>query len=301
MEKDPDRRYGTAGELAQDLKQYLGGGLITARRAGLPRRAWKSVRRHPAATAVSVGVIALALLGTFAQRIWVSRSEETVGRLVAAAEVDLREGTYRQGLEKIDRALALAPDSPEVVRTRGRLLFEANTDPREMVRVARNIVADNPDDWEAHGWLAFAGVQGLGDIDVDAHVAALERAAPDIAEAWYIRALAARSEVEKLAHLDRVLELQPGHALALNGRSQAKRRLHDTAGAIADARAAIAARPRSTRGRRFLAAIYTGLKDFEPRVSKTWHSTGSCRVCCPRVSPRSSSLPHLYCCWEWTG
>ena len=228
------------------------------------------MRRHPVATTVTVGEIAVALLGTFAQRMWVGRSEETAGRLVAAAEVDLREGSYRQGLEKIDRALALAPPSSEVVRTRGRLLFEANTDRRELVRVARAILAENPDDWEAHGWLAFSGAAyNLGDVDVDAHVAALEGAAPDTAEAWYVRALAARSDVERIAYLDRVLELNPGQAWALNSRSYAKRLLHDTAGAIADTRAAIAARPRSTRGRRNLAAIYLwDLKDFARAIEE---------------------------------
>ena len=49
LEKDPDRRYATAGAMAQDLRQYLQGGLIAAKRAGIHRRTWKSMRRHPVA------------------------------------------------------------------------------------------------------------------------------------------------------------------------------------------------------------------------------------------------------------
>jgi tetratricopeptide (TPR) repeat protein len=265
MEKDRDRRYASATELAEDLRHYLQRGLITARRAGLARRTWKSIRRHPVAATAAVGVIVIVLLGTFAQRLWVGRSEERAGRLVAAAEVDLRQGTYRHGLEKTERALAIDPEMPEAKRIRGRLLLEENINPRELIRVAREILAGAPDDWEAHGWLAYLGAyEELGDIPVQEHVAALEKNAPDTAEAWYLRGISARSIRERIRCFDRALDLDPGHALALLRRAQARGDLRDTAAAIADYQAAIAVRPRATRGRRFLAGFYLWvLHDFD--------------------------------------
>jgi len=264
MEKDRDRRYQSAADFANDLRQFLHRGLINARRAGIVRRSWKSVRRHPVASAVVVGLLVVASVSIFAQRQYAGRSEESARRLVAAAELDLREGTYRQGLKKTERALAIAPGMREARRARARLLFEANSNPRETVLLAREILHENPDDWEAHGWLVFAGViVRLGDIPVEQHLAALERHAPDTAEAWYVRGLSAPSNAERIWAFDRVLELDPGHAMALPWRAQAKRQLHDTASAITDAMAAIIARPRSTRGRRFLAGIYTwDLRDY---------------------------------------
>jgi len=47
MEKDPDRRYQTAGALAEDLRRYLNRFAIRARRAGPLVRVRKWVRRHP--------------------------------------------------------------------------------------------------------------------------------------------------------------------------------------------------------------------------------------------------------------
>jgi serine/threonine-protein kinase len=47
LEKDPDRRYGSARELAEDLDAFLDGRPIAARPPGLLRRIARPVRRHP--------------------------------------------------------------------------------------------------------------------------------------------------------------------------------------------------------------------------------------------------------------
>lgn len=47
MEKLPGRRYATAQELAVDLRRFLRGEPIHARRAGLTARGWRWVRRRP--------------------------------------------------------------------------------------------------------------------------------------------------------------------------------------------------------------------------------------------------------------
>jgi hypothetical protein len=121
LEKDPDRRYATAAELAQDLRQHLQGGLIAARRAGIVRRSWKSIRRHPVAAIV---VVALVLIGAASAVAWrVGGRGETAQRLVVDARLTLKEGTYRDGLQLIDRAVALDPDSIEARLVRARLLF----------------------------------------------------------------------------------------------------------------------------------------------------------------------------------
>jgi tetratricopeptide (TPR) repeat protein len=70
MDKDPDRRYRTAGALAEDLRRYVNRFAIEARRASVPQRAVKWARRHPGlATAVTVALVALFVIGLFAQQV----------------------------------------------------------------------------------------------------------------------------------------------------------------------------------------------------------------------------------------
>jgi serine/threonine protein kinase len=60
LEKDPDRRYQTAGQMAEDLRRYVNRFAISARRAGPLRRLMKWVRRRPA-LAASLGCLFIAV------------------------------------------------------------------------------------------------------------------------------------------------------------------------------------------------------------------------------------------------
>jgi hypothetical protein len=67
LEKDPDRRYQSAGAMAEDLRRYVNRFAISARRVGPLGRAIKKVRRHPGlASGVAVAVAALIMAGFFA-------------------------------------------------------------------------------------------------------------------------------------------------------------------------------------------------------------------------------------------
>jgi TolB-like protein/tRNA A-37 threonylcarbamoyl transferase component Bud32/Tfp pilus assembly protein PilF len=75
LEREPDARYHSAGELAEDLERWLGGHSIVARPVSLPVRLWRWSRRNP----VVAGMAALLLtLGT-AVGILIWKSEVAVG------------------------------------------------------------------------------------------------------------------------------------------------------------------------------------------------------------------------------
>ncbi len=58
LQKDPARRYATAGELADDLMRFLAGEPIRARPVGALARGLKWVRRHPALAAFAATALA---------------------------------------------------------------------------------------------------------------------------------------------------------------------------------------------------------------------------------------------------
>jgi eukaryotic-like serine/threonine-protein kinase len=93
LSKEPDRRYGSAEAMADDLERWLAGEPIRARRIGAAERLVKWARRRPSAAAL-VAVSALAVFTTVAGLVFgflavaaeKSRTEAAVEKLEAALE-----------------------------------------------------------------------------------------------------------------------------------------------------------------------------------------------------------------------
>ncbi len=98
LEKDPERRYRTAAALEDDMQRYLRGETVHARPSSLTYRLRKLVARHkPATAAISVGVLAAAVIGAMALRQWQKEKREQEER--RAAE-ELATESERRGDEK---------------------------------------------------------------------------------------------------------------------------------------------------------------------------------------------------------
>jgi WD40 repeat protein/serine/threonine protein kinase len=97
LEKEPNRRYPTAHELALDLEQFLASKPVVARAVSGWERAWKWIKRHPAPAAV-YGLIAvvtvLGLVGGGMAWLW----------LEATAARDSAETARNQTAEEWKRA-----------------------------------------------------------------------------------------------------------------------------------------------------------------------------------------------------
>jgi serine/threonine protein kinase/formylglycine-generating enzyme required for sulfatase activity len=93
LEKDPDHRYQTAGELAEDLKAFLEFRPIKARPTGPIRNAIKLIRRQRlVSAALSVAFVAVLVLAVFMAKIhWEGRQYERARAVRIEQEIDLIE------------------------------------------------------------------------------------------------------------------------------------------------------------------------------------------------------------------
>ncbi len=128
MEKERERRYGSAVEMARDLRAFARGDAISARPVGPAGRLWRKVRRHRALSILVAAVVLLAsvatLLGIQATREAKSRRGREYAGLCARAEQSLVAGdlsgedcsfgaeSTRSARRLLDEAIALLPELP---------------------------------------------------------------------------------------------------------------------------------------------------------------------------------------------
>jgi eukaryotic-like serine/threonine-protein kinase len=96
LRKEPGRRYDSAAALAEDLRRFLGGEPIVARRVGPIERAWRWCRRHPVPASLAAAVVLVAALG-LAGVLWQWR--EAVKARDLASERAVAEAEARQEAE----------------------------------------------------------------------------------------------------------------------------------------------------------------------------------------------------------
>jgi tetratricopeptide (TPR) repeat protein len=108
LAKDPRQRYATAKDAADDLRRWLNGEPVAARRAGTIARLWSWSRRRPAVAGLAAA-LALTLLGS---SVWLSISsvqlrqslaEEKKARDRADAQSEFLIGEFADGLERLGR------------------------------------------------------------------------------------------------------------------------------------------------------------------------------------------------------
>ncbi len=118
MEKQRDSRYGTAGELAEDLQRFLDDRPILARKPNVVEKAAKWARRHRVVVLSAVVLLLLAVVGLAISTVLVSREqartkaaygllaqEEARTRAAYESEAQQRwqaEENFRQAQEAVD-------------------------------------------------------------------------------------------------------------------------------------------------------------------------------------------------------
>jgi tRNA A-37 threonylcarbamoyl transferase component Bud32 len=112
LEKEPGRRYPTAGEFAQDLERHLAGEPVQARPPGLLYLALRRLRRHR--VVVAMGLVLALAAGVSIQAVRLSRSpgteRETYSKAWRTAMTRAAARDYSGALQQLGDALAGVKD-----------------------------------------------------------------------------------------------------------------------------------------------------------------------------------------------
>lgn len=116
LQKEPQQRYATAADLANDLQRYLSGNSIQARPPNIFESGLKWTKRHPSATAliasITLATIGMTMLWLRAERSSIAERFERVRAesLVYARNISLAHFEFRSNKgEECKRLLALCP------------------------------------------------------------------------------------------------------------------------------------------------------------------------------------------------
>ena len=145
--KEPSDRYLSAGELAADLRRFLGRQPILARRPGPMQHAARWVQRHKAGMATAVGVLLIALFGLAYGLVTLSKEQRRTKE-----NLDLALRALDRSLDLGEEGVQKSPSSPDVQESLG-----------DALRLYRRLAVQNPRD--RHAVLAGAkAYRRVGDI-----------------------------------------------------------------------------------------------------------------------------------------
>jgi eukaryotic-like serine/threonine-protein kinase len=182
LRKEPERRYGSALALAEDLERFLSGEAIRARAAGPAERVARWVRRHPAGAALVVvsALAVLALVGVVVGQWYNARLEASKAALeesnwhleTAKSELEISNGNLEATSEQLK--LTLAAVRAEKARARHyfytsqmTLIERARQEKQDgrVVQLLRTFIPDDPEEEDPRGfewyhlWREYHGEQ----------------------------------------------------------------------------------------------------------------------------------------------
>jgi eukaryotic-like serine/threonine-protein kinase len=211
LEKDPKKRYGSAGELAADILRYLQNVPIVARPVSFRERAVKWALRRPAIAALSGALLATVVLGSVTIA-WKSNEAIVSSEEANKARVELRDASVEFSRQKQDEQSDRAEKAAQATRLSTNLALiqcsEGQTD-RGLLRLANGLATATP-----------AEFQRLLRLNLDAFSRRFHPPAPPPAEFGEIMALAYSSDGRRVAvsgkdNLTRTLDVETGRQVCM--------------------------------------------------------------------------------------
>ena len=154
LEKEPERRYASAQDLALDLERYLDGRPVVARPINLWSRWRKKARRNPVATRIAA-VSALLLVGALAWGAWTAHQADRRERFARELTRQVKDIEAEARFSQLAPLHDLGPDRDSLA---GRIAGMA-----EMVETGSAV------DRRAGHFAMGRGYLALGDLDAARH------------------------------------------------------------------------------------------------------------------------------------
>ncbi len=216
MEKDPDRRYQTGEDMAEDLRRFVNRFAISAKRAGIVGRATKMVRRHRALSATACFAFVVSVAATFfAYNGWIEKQthirEQAMDRALTAA----MSGDLAVATEQITQAETHGATTAWVLMLAGQVdLFKGKT--ADAVENLLAAVEQDPGSVAAQSMLAYAYLWDGEYTEYTKRVAALDTLSPVTTEDYLFqgRAIGLFSPEQGIVSMNKAIEQRPSSHLA---------------------------------------------------------------------------------------
>jgi tetratricopeptide (TPR) repeat protein/predicted Ser/Thr protein kinase len=196
LEKEPARRYAAVADLAADVRRYLDGEAIVARRSSRPYVLRRKLRRYRAGALLAAGMLVLALLAAAGGVWWKHRELAAARRHLLLLQDALERGVYAGRDGNAQEMYQRFPELPEALLVLCQAeLRVPGTGGRRANPISRleAALAQDPSRCECAALLAeiYRGTDGEERAREAQAVAA--RDPPQTAEAWYLRSFATLS------------------------------------------------------------------------------------------------------------
>ncbi|MGH7133406.1 MAG: tetratricopeptide repeat protein [Phycisphaerales bacterium] len=222
LSKRAKDRYDTAQAFADDLRRWLLGTPILARRPNVVARVVNYVRRRKLVSGLAAALVLAGVAGAaLGVHAWseshrantaaLQVKSQRVGIFKQEATVASAEGHFTEALSLLDRALVDAPMDVPIRRERAWVIHKLERT-GEAVDLLEAICAEAPEDWRAHYHLAsiYRVWTGAPVGKLDEHSEQVRKLMPDTAEAFYVRSLVEKDDRAAIELLDKAFELSPG-------------------------------------------------------------------------------------------
>lgn len=250
LEKEPSRRYQSAGELAGDIERHLSGDPILARPASVLYSLRKKLAKHRAWVAVGAVAVVLASFG-IRSALQPDYDVTAARREVLRIRCDLFEMGPDESLRsRAQETYERYRDLPDAVLLQAQVRFEERESHRASV-LLENALARDPSNWssralltEIRAWLEGATLEDFEDTTEDEHV-------PNTAEDWYLMSLATLDHDRALMRVKTALDRDPNYLPALESLTRLGDITGDLQGALVGADRLIKLEPQNLDWKRY--------------------------------------------------